>query len=429
MITLSIGFDAPAPMNTATATVAAPRSFREVWLISAGHGLTHWYTATFYLLLPLIGKELGLSYTEIGFIMTVQHLVGAISNIPGGILVDTVGKKGYLMATSLFWVGFPYALMSLTHSFWMLLVCVTLVGIGNNLWHPAAIPTLAHRYSERKGLVLSFHGMGGNLGEAIAPFVIGALLAWYGWRTVVVLNVVPGLIMAVLILIFLGAFSMSRARDKDAINAVTEKRGGGGYRRDFASLLKNRTLMLISISAAFRTMTQVGLLTFLPVYLAYELNYSPFVVGICITVLQVAGFVASPIGGHLSDKFGRRHVIISSMLLTASMIVGMVLAGTSPLFVVFIALIGFFLYAMRAVLQAWAVESVPKNLAGSGVGLQFAITGLGGAISPSIFGIIADAYGIFAGFYFLAGTIAAANLLVFFMPNGEVRQARPAAIG
>ena len=120
-------------MNTAAIADPRPQTFREVWLISAGHGLTHWYTATFYLLLPLIVKELGLFYTEIGLIMTVQHLAGAISNLPGGMLVDTVGKKGYLMATSLFWVGFPYALMSLTHNFWMLLVCVTLVGIGNTL--------------------------------------------------------------------------------------------------------------------------------------------------------------------------------------------------------------------------------------------------------------------------------------------------------
>ena len=80
-------------MNTATASAAAPRSYRDVWLISAGHGLTHWYTATFYLLLPLIGKELGLSYTEIGLIMTVQSAAGAIANVPGGMLVDTVGKK------------------------------------------------------------------------------------------------------------------------------------------------------------------------------------------------------------------------------------------------------------------------------------------------------------------------------------------------
>lgn len=412
-------------MNTATASgAAAPQSFRAVWLISAGHGLTHWYTATFYLLLPLIGRELGLSYTEIGLIMTVQHLAGAISNIPGGFLVDTVGKKGYLMATSLFWVGFPYALMSLTHSFWMLLACVALVGMGNNLWHPAAISTLAHRYPDRKGLTLSFHGMGGNLGEAIAPFVIGALLAWYGWRTVVILNVVPGLVMSMLILILLGALSTSKAKDENAINAGAEKRGARAYLHDFASLLKNRGLMLISIASAFRTMTQAGLLTFLPVYLAYELHYSPFVVGICITVLQVAGFVASPIGGHLSDTMGRKRVITASMVLTAVMIVGMAFAGKSVLFVVFIALVGFFLYAMRSVLQAWAIESVPKNLAGTGVGLQFGITGLGAAVSPTIFGMIADAYDIYTGFYFLAGTIALANVLIFFMPNGKAKQAK-----
>ncbi len=417
-------------MNTATASAAAaPRSFKDVWLISAGHGLTHWYPATFYILLPLIGKELGLSYTEIGLIMTVQHLAGAISNVPGGILVDAIGKMGYLMATSLFWVGFPYALMSLTHSFWMLLVCVTLVGIGNNIWHPAAIPTLAHRYSERKGLVLSFHGMGGNLGEALAPFVIGALLAWFSWRAVVVINVIPGMIMAALILVMLGAFSMTKGGGEHAGGAgARARRDRGGYLRDFVSLLRNKALMLVACSSAFRTMTQVGLLTFLPVYLAYELNYSPFAVGICLTVLQVAGFIAAPIGGHLSDTMGRRRVIMSSMVLTAVMIVGMALAGKSVTFVIFIALVGFFLYAMRPVLQAWAIESTPKNLAGTGVGLQFGIQAIGASIAPAVFGMIADAYDIYTGFYFLAGTIALANVLVFFIPNGEAERARAVAV-
>ena len=415
-------------MNTATATAsAAPRSFKDVWLISAGHGLTHWYTATFYILLPLIGKELGLSYTEIGLIMTVQHLAGAISNIPGGMVVDMVGKKGYLMATSLFWVGFPYALMSLTHSFWMLLICVTLVGIGNNLWHPAAIATLAYRYPERRGLVLSYHGMGSNLGEAIAPFVIGALLAWLSWRTVVVINVVPGLVMSILILLLLGAFSTGKTKDDLALNAGASAQGIKQYLRAFAGLLKNKALMLIASSSCLRTMTQAGLMTFLPVYLAYELNYSPFAVGLCLTVLQVAGFLAAPVGGHLSDKWGRKQVIMSSMLLSGVMIVGMALAGRSLWFVVFVALIGFFLYAMRAVMQAMTIESVPKNMAGAGVGLQFGFTHLGAAISPSIFGLIADRYDIYTGFYFLAGIIVFANVLVFFLPKESVRARAPAA--
>lgn len=404
-------------MNTAaTATADQPRSFKDVWLIAAGHGLTHWYTATFFLLLPLIGKELGLSYTEIGLIMTVQHAVGAISNLPGGMIVDLIGKMGYLMAASLFWVGFPYALMSLTDSYWMLLVCVTLVGIGNNIWHPAAISALAHRYPERKGLVLSFHGMGGNAADAIAPLVVGALLAWFTWRTVVVINVVPGIVMATMILVMLGAFTMSHG---GSINAGGTKRSLSDYVKEFGSLLKNRVLMLVCVSSAFRTMTQTGLLTFLPVYLAYEMGYSPFLVGVCLTVLQVAGFVASPIAGHLSDKMGRKRIVISSAILTGIMIVAMALAGKSLLFVVFIALVGFFLYAMRPVLQAWAVESTPKHLAGSGVGLQFGITAVGASISPALFGMIADAYDIHTAFFFLAGTIIASNFLVMFMPGGQ----------
>jgi MFS family permease len=407
-------------VNTATITAPAQRSFRDVWLISAGHGLTHWYTATFYLLLPLIGKELGLSYTEIGFIMTTQHLVGAISNLPGGMLVDAVGKKGYLMAASLFWVGFPYALMSATHNYWMLLVCVTLVGIGNNIWHPAAIPTLAHAYPERKGLVLSFHGMGGNIAEALAPMVIGAMLSWFSWRTTVVLNVVPGIVMAAMILVLLGAFTMAR---DDNGGKVAKSRGFGAYLRDLGSLMKNRGLMIVSVSAAFRTMTQTGLLTFLPLYLAYELHYSTFAMGVCLAVLQLAGFIGAPIAGHLSDKLGRKRVVMSSMILTAVTIAAMAFAGRSLAFVVFVALVGFFLYAMRSVLQAWAVDVTPKHMAGTGVGLQFGITGLGAAVSPVLFGMIADAYDIYTGFMFLAGTIALANLLVLLMPKETAKAA------
>ena len=400
-----------------TATMGARiGGFKDVWLISAGHGLTHWYTATFYLLLPLIGKELGLSYTEIGLIMTVQHLAGAISNLPGGMIVDMIGQKGYLLAASLFWVGVPYAFMSLTGDFWMLLVCVTLVGIGNNLWHPAALPTLAYRYPQRKGLVLSFHGMGGNIGEALAPVAIGALLGWFTWREVVVINVVPGIAMAVLILVMLGAFAAQSA-DSNSLNAPGEKRGVKAYLGDFAGLLRNKGLMIVSFSSSFRTMTQAGLLTFLPVYLAYELGYSTLMVGVCLTVIQLAGFIAGPIGGHLSDKIGRRRVVMSSMTLSGVMVIGMVLSGESALFVFFIAMVGFFLYAMRSVLHAWAIEVTPKNLAGAAVGVQFGATSLGAAISPFLFGMIADAYSLYAGFYFLAGIIIFANLLVFFMPQ------------
>src|SRR5882762_3597694 len=197
-------------MSVAVAVPETPRgSYREMWLITLGHSLTHWYPATFYLILPIIGKELGLSYSQIGLIMTCQYIAGAVANIPGGVLVDT----------SLFWVGFPYLLMGFTHSYLMLLGCVALVGFGNSLWHPTAIPTLARRFPERKGLVLSLHGMGGNVGDAIAPIVVGALLAVLSWREVVILNVVPGVVIALLLFVFLGTMQLGGKKREPSSDA------------------------------------------------------------------------------------------------------------------------------------------------------------------------------------------------------------------
>jgi MFS family permease len=393
-------------------SAAAPRdAWKQLWLITIGHGLTHWYPATFYLLLPLIGAELGLSYSQIGLIMTCQYIASAVANVPGGILVDTVGRKGLLMAISLFWVGFPYLLISFTHSYAMLLVCIALVGFGNSLWHPTAIPTLAQRYPDRKGLVLSLHGMGGNVGDAVAPLVVGAALAIFSWRQVVVMNVAPGLIVAALMLVFLGGIRLGAKR------AQVETQSLGDYLRGLRGLLRNRSVVLLSTGSAFRTMTQTALLTFLPVYLAHDLGYSPAWVGACLFLLQAAGFAAAPVAGHLSDRMGRKHILIGSMLSSGAVLALMAFAGGSPLFIGLVAVLGFFLYATRPVIQAWLLETTPKNMGGSSIGVLFGAQAVGGSLGPLFGGMVADQYGLLATFYLFAGMIVFANLFVFWVPG------------
>ena len=392
------------------------KSFREVWLITIGHALTHWYPGTFYLLLPLIGNELGLSYVQIGSILTTQALCGAISNIPGGLIVDSVGRKGVLMALSLFWIGAPYLLMGFSYDYWMLLTCAALVGIGNNLWHPTAIPLLAQHFPDRKGLAVSIHGMGGNVGDALAPFVAGALLAYLTWRQVVVVNVLPGILMAVVLLYCLGR--MQAAAQPDPADTAPARRSPRDVLRDFRRLLDNRTLVFICASSVFRSMTYGGLMTFLPIYLARELNYSSFWIGACMAALQIAGFIAAPISGHLSDKVGRRQIIMSSMAVTAVIIAFMIVAGRSSAFVFFIAFLGFFFFSIRAVLQAWLLDATPANMGGSSIGMLFAIQALGSSMGPLACGLIADSYGLPATFYFLVATVIVANFFIFFTPVG-----------
>ena len=335
-----------------SAPSSATRSFADVWLITLGHTLTHWYPATFYLLLPLIGNELHLSYEQIGSILTCQFICGALSNVPGGMIADSVPRKGLLMALALCWVGAPYLLMGFTHSYWTLLACAGLVGIGNNFWHPTAIPLLARAFPEQKGFVVSIHGMGGNVGDALAPLAAGVLLASMSWRNVVVVNIVPGILMACVILVLVGG-----------MNVASEHAGGGKVSaglakrlHDLRELLRNQTLVMISLGSAFRAMTQSALLTFLPLYLARQMGYPPKWIGVCMFSLQAAGFLMTPIAGHFSDRMGRQRIIVSSMAMTMVVLLGMAFAGRSSLFVILVAFLGFFLFAVRSVLQAWLLE-------------------------------------------------------------------------
>ena len=401
-----------SPPDASPGPSPGSRSFREVWLVTIGHSLTHWYPATFYLLLPLIGHELGLSYGQIGSILTCQATAGVLSNVPGGMLVDSVDRKGLLMAVSLFWVGAPYLLMGFSHQYWMLLGCAALVGMGNNLWHPTAIPLLARRFPERRGLVVSIHGMGGNVGDAVAPLVVGAMLSILSWRDVMVLNVIPGVMMSCVILLSLGRMQL-HYRQAGAGKAPT---GAAQRLRDFRQLLANRTLITLCAGGAFRSMTQSTLLTFLPVFLASEMGFSSFLIGGCMFGMQVAGFTAAPIAGHLSDKMGRRRIIMSSMATSGVILLFMAIAGRSPAFVFLVAFLGFFLFAIRSVMQAWLLDATPPSMGGTSIGILFGTQAIGSAIGPITGGILADHFGLIATFYFLAFTIVAANMFIFFTP-------------
>ena len=204
-----------------------------MWLITLGHTFTHWCPATFYLLLPFLVKELGLTYAQAGFLVTIRVAANLLVNIPAGMLVDLIGRKALLMALALVATGVPYFLVGISQNFFWVALFMSLVGIGNYLWHPATISTLSEKYPDKRGFAIAIHAMGPNVGESIAPLIVGILLLSLSWRSVLFLNLIPGIVIAFVLWKYLFRKLDSRAERKKGLSAreyLTGMKSAGSIR-------------------------------------------------------------------------------------------------------------------------------------------------------------------------------------------------------
>jgi len=387
-----------------------------MWAIGAGHAMTHSYSAAFYLLLPFLARDLGLSYSQVGLIISIRQIMSTLVNLPAGMLVDTLGRRSLLMSLALAWAAVPYLLVGLTSSYAIILIAVGVVGIGSYLWHPAAITAISEMYPARRGYGLALHELGANLGDTLTPLAAGFLLAALNWRQTLLVIVAAGLLLTVVIMRMM---SHVHARRRVSVRAPAVK----DYVRGVQVLLRNTRLLILAVVSGVRATTQLGLSTFLPLYLSNELHVRPALMGLYLAVVQASGMVATPIAGALSDRLGPKRVATAGMFTTSVVLVGFAALNVGPGFVFALAVLGFFVYSMRPAIFRWAIGVVPREYEGTAVGMLFTTQAVLPTAMPLVGGYLGDRYGLLSIFYVIAGTVLLANVALLFVPDA----ARPGA--
>jgi FSR family fosmidomycin resistance protein-like MFS transporter len=373
--------------------------------ISVGHACTHWYPGAFVVMLPFFAADLGLTLTQVGILVGLRSVTSTLINLPGGMIVDLVGKRALVMGLAIAWAGVPYLFLGLTTNFFIIATLMAIVGVGNLLYHPAALSALSELYPSRRGFATAMHSLGASFGDTAAPLAVGLALTWLTWREITLLNVVPGLVMSLVFWLAMRNVSLK------SIN-VAERRTVRDYFEGARALFVDPNMLKIAFLGGARAMTQAGLSTFLPIYLANVAGLSAALIGTYMAVVQGAGIVSGPISGGLSDRMGRRPLIAAGMISTSVMLIVLMALRVEWLFVLALALIGFFLYSTQPVLNAWALDIAPPHLGGTSIGILFASQSLLGGIAPIVGGLIADQYGIETAFYFIAVTVLVANVMI-----------------
>lgn len=355
---------------------------------SVAHFAHHVTNSLLSALLPFIRDAFALSYTESGFAVTAYTVASGVTNAPFGVIADRMGPRRVIVG-GLVLIGFSSVAIAGSGSFWQLLVALTIMGIASGTYHAPASAIIAETFSRaRRGIAMGTHTTAGHLSFFAAPLVAGSLAAVGTWRTPYVIFAAAPLACA--LLLWRVAPAGTRATDRHQWLATI------GDVADVARAVGG----LVSLSIVFQVLLSAGL-AFLSLYLVDARGIPPAVAAALFGVPQLAGLVGAPLAGTLSDRFGRRVVLLLGLAVTGPASWALVSVPNELVFLPLLAL-GISLSVRATTTEVLIVDNTPPTRRSTVLGTYYLVNQPVGGVAAPIFGAIAGAIGIASAFGWLA---------------------------
>lgn len=355
------------------------REFQVLGLVSFAHHLSHIYQLALPPLFLLIREDLGVSYAELGLVMTMFYISTGVLQTPMGMLVDRIGARKVLIG-GMFLSSAPLMLAGQVDSLEPMLVLFVAAGAGNAVFHPADYTILnASIDSSWIGKAFALHTFGGMIGFAIAPPLMLLLANVYDWRTALIIIGGVGVATGVFLLICAGVLHDNAARG--------DKAGLRGWRQ-----LLSRPLILMFVIYTLSSSTSAGIYNFCIPAMVDIFGVDPALASTALTVFLVATAIGVLPGGVLADRTVRHDFVLVVCFTIAA--AGILLAGWGAasfwIAIGGLAVAGF----MRGVVNASRDLMVRHIASEASVGTAFAFvtTGfmLGQAVTPVFYGWLMD---------------------------------------
>ncbi len=388
--------------------------------VIGAHALEHMYGRAFLVLIPQIYIALGLAPIQAGLLDAVRQLSGGATSMTGGFFVDMFQhRRAHILAFSMSLIAVGYFLVSIAPTFGLILAALALASAGTALWHPPALGLLAQRFPNRRGLFISMHRSTGNVGDWIGPLIVGGLLAVVGWRWIV------GGGTPVLLFLAFVIFFLLRNVSGPKVEGVDYKAKFRKQMLDMRESFKGTGMWWIFTVSAVRGMGDRSLLWVIPLYLSDQLGLSNFWVGFHVALLAAPGIFAGPMFGALSDRIGRKPIIVFIMASAVIFPTTMALGGNGLGMTASVMMFGVFLFSVNSLTQAAAVDvAAGKGLEGTFIGLMWGSNAFFGAMASIIAGVLVEYVGWHSAFYFASGLFFLGFLSSLALP-GKFSSTKP----
>ena len=392
----------------------ADESFRRdaqvIGLVGFAHALSHFFQLALPPLFPLLKAEFDVSWSLLGSLVGTFYVASGIAQFGTGFAVDRFGARPLLFGGLALLAGGTLAASFVPGVGWLFPV-VALMGVGNGVFHPVDFAILnANVEARRLGHAYSVHGIGGNLGYALAPIAIYALAVAIGWRGALAVAGVAGLVgLAVLV-----------TRRATLVCHV-----GHGRKRDPSralDLFRQPAVLACFAYFAIYTIGTIGLQTFAPATLneAYGIPLAFATSAVTALLLgSTAGIVA---GGFLAARTTRHDRVAAAGLASAATLMFAISALEPPvaLLLPLFAVVGFSTGVTGPSRDMIVRAATPSGASGRVYGFVYSALDLGAMLGPVWFGYLLD--------HQMGRSVFAATAVCFVVAIATVVQVRRASV-
>ena len=372
----------------------------QVVTIIGGHFIHDTFTAFVAPLLPLIIEKLSLSLTLAGTLTAFMQLP-AILNPFIGYLAAKISLRYFVIfapAATATLIG----MMGLSPNYFSLALLFVLIGISVAAFHAPSPAMIARVSGSRIGFGMSLYMAGGELGRTVGPLVAVSAVAAWGLEGIYRLVAIGWAASGIMLWRFRGISSKGYRKNTSSLRTALPRMG---------------TLFLpvifITLCRAFLT---VSVTTYLPVFLNFE-GATLARAGIMLAVLEGAGVVGALFSGTVSDKFGRKPVLLVAFLLSSVLM--FVFLGTQGwMLIPVLILLGFFSLSPQPVLLALVQDHLPDNRAVAN-GIYMSISFLVRSLVLVLIGVAGDAWGLRTTFTISALISALSIIPILLLPESS----------
>ena len=396
----------PTPAREAPA--ARPSAGYQAWLVgllSLNFGIVFFDRQSLNVLMPMVKPDLGLSNTEVGLLASALSLTWSFAAFGMGGLSDALGNRKLPLILTTLAFCLCSVLTGLALAFLVLLAVRMLMGVAEGGVMPISHAMIVTEVDPKhrgiaQGIAQNF---GSNLlGSFVAPVVLVAFAAAHGWRSAFFLAGLPGLASALLIWFTL--------REPPRPPRARSAEPG---RDSWLSVLRVRNVLVCCLLAILLVSYLVVCWAFMPLFLTSVRGLSNDAMSWVMATLGISATIGSFAVSGLSDRIGRRPVMIATPFIGLILPLGALYFTGSVWLLALLFFVGWSLVGIFPLFMATVPsESVDPRHVATALGLCMG-TGevIGGALSPSLAGAAADAWGLAMPLWIMAGLAVAAGLV------------------